>query len=194
MKQTLLIITALMLVFGCGSSEKEPEKDTSSSQAREPIDGSTLVWKNGKPYAPYSGVAVKYYDNGQKYREGTYKDGELDGKATGWYENGQKREEGTLKDGELDGKFTQWHENGQKMKEGSYKDGKEDGKVTEWYENGQKYSEFNYKDGKEDGKWTEWYENGQKWYEATLKDGELIKETYWDEDGNVGLPEESPAE
>ena len=69
-----------------------------------------------------------------------------------------------------------------------------DGVITEYYENGQKRSEVTYKDGKEDGKWTEWYENGQKWYEATLKDGELIKETYWDEDGNVGLPEESPAE
>ena len=48
--------------------------------------------------------------------------------------------------------------------------------------------------GEKDGKWTEWYENGQKWSEATLKDGELIESTYWDEDGNVGLPEESPAE
>jgi len=33
MKQTLLIITALMLIVGCGSSEKEPEK--------EPIDDET---------------------------------------------------------------------------------------------------------------------------------------------------------
>ncbi len=136
MKHTLLIITALMLIVGCSS---------------DPIDGSTLVRKDGLYYAsdanePYSGVAV-------------------------WY-----------------------HENGQKSDERTYKDGKRDGKWTEWDENGQKESEFNYKDGKEDGKWTEWYENGQKWYEATLKDGELIKETYWDEDGNVGLPEESPAE
>ena len=67
-------------------------------------------------------------------------------------------------------------------------------KEIKWHENGQKYKEGTYKDGKEDGKWTEWYENGQKSVETTFKDGEFIKETYWDEDGNVGLPEESPAE
>ena len=32
MKQTLLIITALMLVVGCGSSEKEPEEETKAEE------------------------------------------------------------------------------------------------------------------------------------------------------------------
>ena len=123
MKHTLLIITALMLIVGCGSSEKEPEKDTSSSQAREPIDGSTLVWKNGKPYAPYSGVAVEYYGNGQKESETGYKDGKLDGKVTTWLENGQKYIEGTYKNGKEDGLWTYWRENGQKWREVTYKDG-----------------------------------------------------------------------
>ena len=54
-KQTHLIITALMLIVGFTSGQ-------------EPIDRSTLVWKDGKPYAPasdkpYSGEAVIYYEN-----------------------------------------------------------------------------------------------------------------------------------
>ena len=150
MKQTLLIITALMLFVGCSS---------------DPIDGSTLVRKDGLYYAsdanePYSGVAVEYYDNGQKMREGSYKDGERDRKWTGWYENGQKRYEET------------------------YKDGKEDGKWTGWWENGQKYLEGTYKNGKEDGLWTYWRENGQKWREVTYKDGQYISKKCWDDDGN----------
>ena len=89
MKQTLLIITALMLIVGCSS---------------DPIDGSTLVRKDGLYYAsdanePYSGVAVWYHENGQKSDERTYKDGEFDGISTLWYENGQKEYEGTYKDG-----------------------------------------------------------------------------------------------
>ncbi|MDP7666369.1 MAG: hypothetical protein QGF98_06620 [Candidatus Poseidoniia archaeon] len=123
MKHTLLIITALMLVVGCSS-----DKETSSSQAREPIDGSTLVWKNGKPYAPasdkpYSGVAVRYDGNGQKMREGTYKDGVKDGKVTYWWKNGQKKQETTWKDGKKDGLQTRWHDNGKKDYETTYKDG-----------------------------------------------------------------------
>ena len=163
MKQTLLIFTALMLVFGCSSDketdvkidenteeetsssqasvEKEPEKDTFSSKAREPIDGSTLVYKDGLFCAPdsdkpYSGVAVEYYGNGQKESETGYKDGKLDGK------------------------------------------------VTTWLENGQKYIEGTYKNGKEDGLWTYWRENGQKWREVTYKDGQYISKKCWDDDGN----------
>ncbi|MDP7666402.1 MAG: hypothetical protein QGF98_06785, partial [Candidatus Poseidoniia archaeon] len=32
MRKTLLIITALMLVVGCGSSEKEPEEETKAEE------------------------------------------------------------------------------------------------------------------------------------------------------------------
>ena len=159
MKQTLLIITALMLVVGCGSSEKEPEK--------EPINyETTLVEKDGVFYTkdtnkPYSGKVFGLYEVG-----------------------GQKISEGTLKDGKANGKLTIWHENGQKKKEGIYKDGKLDGKWTDWHDNGQKYKEGIYKDGLKDRKWTYWDENGQKWHEVTHKDGEVIEEIYWDEDGN----------
>ncbi len=71
MKHTLLIITALMLTVGYSQ-----ETDA------KPIDGSTLVWKDGLYYAsdseePYNGEAVWYYDNGQKKSEGTFKDGEV---------------------------------------------------------------------------------------------------------------------
>ena len=127
MKQTLLIITALMLVVGFTSGQ-------------EPIDGSTLIGKDGLKYHPdtkelYSGVAVWYYDNGQKWMESTYKDGELDGFSTFWYENGQKEWEATFKDGKEDGLMTYWYENGQKWQEGTFKNG-ERIEVTRWDEDG----------------------------------------------------------
>ena len=145
MKQTLLIITALMLIVGCSA---------------DPIDGSTLIEKGGLMYAPYSGEAVWYYDNGQKWEEGHFKDGKEYGKWTRWYKNGQKKKEATLKDGKPDGLYTKWYENGQKELAVTIKDGKEDGKVTKWYKNGQKEEK------------------------STYKDGELISEKCWDEDGN----------
>ena len=119
MKQTLLIITALMLTIGYSQ-----ETDA------KPIDGSTLVWKDGLMYAPdsdkpYSGVAVEYYENGQKSSEFSVKDGKKDGLNTEWYENGQKSIEGTYKDGEKDGLETLWYENGEKKREETYKDGYE---------------------------------------------------------------------
>ena len=91
----------------------------------------------------------EYYYNGQKDKEETYKNGELNGLRTGWYENGQKKWEETYKEGEKDGKWTKWHENGQKKAEGTCKNGKEDGLWVEWFHTGQKHLERNYKDGEE---------------------------------------------
>ena len=158
MKHTLLIITVLMLVVGCGSSEKEPEK--------EPINYETTLIERGRVFytkdtdKPYSGPVFSLHKDGRKH----------------W--------EGTLKDGKRDGKWTTWYENGKKWSERNYKDGELDGLRTYWYDNGQKESERNYKDGELDGLSTSWYDNGQKESERTYKDGELIEETYWDEDGN----------
>jgi antitoxin component YwqK of YwqJK toxin-antitoxin module len=161
MKQTLLIITALMLVFGCGSSEKEPEKELINYE-------TTLIERDGVFYTkdtnkPYSGLVLALYNNGEKKSEGTLKDGEPDGVWTYWHENGQKESEGTNKNGKEDGKWTRWYENGQKRVEKNYKDGEEIGSTDwEYYSNGQKRVERNYKDGKEDGKWTYWNEDGRE--------------------------------
>ena len=44
---------------------------------------------------------IEYWSNGMMKEEGTLKNGEQDGKWTWWYENGQKWKERTYKDGEL---------------------------------------------------------------------------------------------
>ena len=79
MKQTLLIITALMLIVGCSKT----------------IDVDKLVERGGLLYEvnsdkPYSGPAFSLYENGQKEEEVTYKDGkQIDYKA--WDIDGNKR-------------------------------------------------------------------------------------------------------
>ena len=89
------------------------------------------------------------YDSGQVKGLTQVKDGKAaDGIITEWHENGQKKREGTVKDGELDGFQTTWHVNGQKSEEATYKEGKEDGLTTKWHENGQKGGEQRWKGGK----------------------------------------------
>ena len=110
MKQTLLIITALMLMLGCskveGKQDLIPVVETYDNGMVKEIkyhkktrDGIELV------------KGETYYSSGQKESEGTYKDGEKDGLWTDWDENGQKRAEDTYKDGELIGR-TWWNEDG----------------------------------------------------------------------------------
>jgi antitoxin component YwqK of YwqJK toxin-antitoxin module len=78
-----------------------------------------LKYFEGKPF---TGIAVKKFENGQKNWERTFKEGKRHGLATGWYENGQKDDEATYKAGKLHGRYTEWYENGEKSEEGTYKD------------------------------------------------------------------------
>ena len=96
------------------------------------------------------------------------------GKVFDFYENGEKELDGNYRKGLMNGKWMYYHENGQIHGQGRFIDG--DGS------NPSESSGIPFNGRK--GKWSFWYENGQKMYEGTYKDGELIKETYWGEDGN----------
>ena len=110
--------------------------------------GQNIVFLPNDTY-PYSGKYLCKYNNGQKEKEGKYKDGKKDGKWTVWYENGKKWYEGNYKDGKRDGKWTWRNKNGQKVRQKNYKDGKLDGKLIEWFQfNGEIKREESYKNGK----------------------------------------------
>jgi len=132
LKKILLI--ALLLIVGC-VPPRLVEKDG--------------LWYAPKTDIPYSGKWTWWYDNGQKWSEGTFKDGKEDGLVAELYRNGQKKEEGTWKNGEPDGKWTYWSADGRESSELIFKNGEGwNGKETYWWDNGQKYREGTYKDGK----------------------------------------------
>ena len=111
-------------------------------------DGQNIVFLLNETN-PYTGKYLCKYDNGQKEKEGRYKDGRLTGKWTVWYESGQKESEANYKNGKLDGKSTLWNKRGQKIRQKNYKNGKLDGKLIEWFQfNGEIKREENYKNGK----------------------------------------------
>ena len=61
-------------------------------------DGQNIVFMPNETN-PYTGIYLCKYDNGQKEKEGRYKDGRLIGKWTVWYESGQIKSEAIFKDG-----------------------------------------------------------------------------------------------
>ena len=116
MKKTVLLITSLVFT-------------TSLSFLQSKMDINHLIDRDGQLYAPdndhpYTGIVFEFHKSGQKKREETFKDGELNGLSTIYHENGQKLSEVTYKGGRPDGLWTWWRENGQKSHEGTWKDGK----------------------------------------------------------------------
>ena len=126
MRKTLLIITALMLIVGCSESDAQRSRNIIVSDVIEYHDNEGIpkkirVYDISRDKVALTYKEIKFYRNGQKSAEGTYKDGKADGLYTNWYENGQKKEEVTYKDGQAYGLFTSWYENGQKASEKTHK-------------------------------------------------------------------------
>ena len=195
MKQFLLIVLPLLLIVGCSSPEPINYKETLNER-----DGVFYTKDTNKPY---SGSIFSLDYKGRNKIEGVLENGKLiTHKEFKWYKNGQKKWEVTFKDGnenELrtyfgnDGKeykgifvggknidsFETMRDNGtlngsiffledNGLTLSNFKNGDQVGLIL-WYENGQmKYEEI-IKDG--DGLITTWYENGQKEFEGTYKDG-----------------------
>lgn len=109
-------------------------------------DGSPRVIRT---YDDYEGEKVLLkekvnYPNGKIQLTGTYKNDKRDGLWTYYYENGNKWSEAEYTNGEYNGKSTTWFENGKLRYEGYYKNGKKTGKWKFYNEEGkfEKETEF----------------------------------------------------
>ncbi len=87
---------------------------------------------------------------------------EFSGTWIRWYENGQRFKEFEIKNGNLHGFYTDWHENKIIQSEGNYINGAREGHWTFWHDNGKRESEGRFHLNKKEGYWTFWYSNGQK--------------------------------
>ena len=97
--------------------------------------------------SPYTGWAKEMYDNGQIKDLGQVKDGKADGLYTRWYENGQKKWEQTFKDGKP-WTAVGWKPNGEKCPVTNIVDGNG---VLVWYDDdGTEFFRTTFKNGKPD--------------------------------------------
>ena len=131
MKQTYLIITALMLIVGC-----------SNINAQQFITNVEETYKNGSP------KVVKIYIESNENIKLV--------KENHWYLNGQKKLEGNYVGGLREGAWTEWYLTGQKRGVGTWNGDKREGIWTFWDWDGQKEEEQAYKNDKREGKWIAW--------------------------------------
>lgn len=94
---------------------------------------SDLEGRNGVRYLkstgkPFTGEAVKYYENGMVSRMKSYKNGKFHGESLSFYQNGEVREEENYVNGKKDGEFRVYFDNGELKYRSIYKDGKLVGK------------------------------------------------------------------
>lgn len=144
------------------------------------------------------GQYIEYYPDGQKFCEGNYVKGVMEGEWNYWHPNGElcktitlkkgkpdgafevHRADGTLEgkqsfnDGVRDGEWITYYEDGKTPKvKAVIADGKVTGERTTYYANGQLRQQANFTEGQLDGVMVEYEESGKKIAEATFKDGKV---------------------
>ena len=148
-KTNKILITYLFLIFFVGCALMNV-----GNPVQKTIDSKKLIQKDmlmHKPRLnikilgasiPYTGIAINYFDNGEKKSEGRYVSGKKDGNWTLWYEGP-----------------AQWIAAGIESK-GRYKEGKRNGTWTYYYTNGGIRESGNFKDQMRVGAWSYYDENG----------------------------------
>ena len=118
MKQTLLIITALLFI----TSTVIPQSKANINNLVE-YGGKMFKQDDDKPYT--GSVFDLYKSTGEKKLEGRYRSGLKDGKWSFWNKNGQKQFEGAFKNWEWNGLLTRHNKNGKLWSEEKiYENGK----------------------------------------------------------------------
>ena len=132
----------IVLVFLVSCAEKLDEVVAETHN-----DGSTkrVQYFKGEGEDRFLRKDVFYYENGQKRVEGEYnREGKKDGKWTYWYEDGNKWSEGYFKDGLNHKERTTWHETGEMHYTGNYEMGKRVGVWKFYNEDGELVKEIDY--------------------------------------------------
>lgn len=103
---------------------------------------------------------VRYYDNSNNH---LYKEERF-------YQNGNKQMQGTFRNGKKDGVWYYWYENGQLWSEGNFENGLSHGYRKVYYPNRQLYYEGEFQKGKAVGTWKFYDEQGRLIKQVVFKD------------------------
>jgi hypothetical protein len=131
----------LIIAFWCVSCiQKAPERFVDFNKVK--LHNNLYYYENEK--TPYTGKCELFYQNGNKSKELSIRDGRYNGKDISFYENGQKSNEANFENGILDGASSSWYLNGQKRTESIYKAGSVAGNFVKWDYKGNKVFEKDY--------------------------------------------------
>lgn len=114
MKKKLLILLAVIILFGC--SDKDSAKKI---EFRKEI----IYTLNGD--RPYTGEGILYYDKDNIESRGYSKNGIPDKEWIYYFYNGKVKRKGSYKNGKMDGQWIYYYHSGEIEGKVNYRDGKE---------------------------------------------------------------------
>ena len=170
----LIIIALLPLIFSCESDNKHSMALSSSLMVLN-YDTALQITNKGYFYhgEPFTGFMIEQEKNGRIVYKLPIIEGRENGLALGWYNTGEKLLERYFKQGKIEGTFKQWWPNGNYRYLFNYKNGLLNGPQTVFFPNSKIRQKSNYQLGKEAGLQQTWDTSGQLVSNYTIKDNKL---------------------
>jgi len=175
----LVLCLIISILSGCRGGKRQIKAEWTTVKSEETKGGGkklSFVDQQGRT------KILERTSSGHVWQEVILQEGQVISDL-GWYEDGSKRHE-IRSEGDDCVTNVEWYASGQKKREYAYKNGVCVLNLV-WYPSGQ-LSEKNVYD--KNGRYLaalRWYPSGQLKYEVVFKDGQVVKRTFYNEDGAV---------
>lgn len=135
------------------------------------------ISKSGSPDGNFA--AKDYFETGQLFAEGSYKNGKHDGKWTNYYIEGSVRSTINYVDGKIQGEMKEFFRNGKVKSISYYEAGEETGYAESFYPNGQVNIQGTSAAGRAEQQWVTHYPDGTLNTDQYFINGVLADTSYY---------------
>ena len=170
----LMVAGLLLFVFACNSNKKQITIFPPNYNVLN-IDTALKHNDNGYFYQgkPFSGYIIEQEKDGRVVYKLPIINGLENGLALAWYNTGEKLLERYFEEGKAEGLFKQWWPNGNYRYLFNYKNDQFNGTQTVFFPNSKIRQKSNYQRGKEEGLQQTWDSIGQLVSNYTIKNNKL---------------------
>jgi antitoxin component YwqK of YwqJK toxin-antitoxin module len=140
-----LLASAAVLTAAAGIYFNFQPREVESGDPHLQVEADVTFFKG----APFTGIAVEHYFNGEIYKRLAYEDGKLEGESREYHFGAKPRAILHYHRGLKSGLQTVWYAEGPKRSENHFKNGVLEGEQTEWHLNGSLFQRLFYVDGVE---------------------------------------------
>ncbi|RYF70822.1 MAG: hypothetical protein EOO39_15005 [Cytophagaceae bacterium] len=168
----LLVSASLFIVCGCSQVNSDR---SGTPPPVEVVNYDMLLRKTDDGWLykgqPFSGYMVEKERNGQTVYKLPVLDGRENGLAMGWYNTGEKLLERLFVDGKKEGPFRQWWPNGKLRYLFQFRNDKYEGIQRVYFPTGKKREASTYLAGEQAGPQRVWDETGKLVSNYTIRNG-----------------------
>lgn len=160
-----------LAVTGIEARDTDANSDTRATIDKAELSINATTGERMHAGQPFTGVALRYFSNGQRESEESFLHGRRNGSLRRWFDNGQLAFESSYMSGRREGITTSWWGNGNLRSQTTYVDDRTHGIAWSWYRGGEKFKRYSFAAGQPVGLQQAWRLNGKLFSNFEYRNG-----------------------